>query len=119
MAPTTIDNDRSVKSIVFQLTESTKPLRISAKVSAVTLAVPTTAGSRAEHLSQFLQALSSAGACSSVPHRFAVYAEAHAVISERVSTQERLADWAELAYRGWTYPFRMPVLSLLHLVEPS
>lgn len=62
VAPTTIESDSRVKSIVFQLTESTKPLRISANVSAVTLAVPTTAGSRAEHLSQFLHAAVSAGA---------------------------------------------------------
>lgn len=72
VAPTTIEKQMSVKNMVFQLTESTKPLRISAKVSAVTRAVPTTAGSRAEHRSQFLHALARAGACRSVPHRLAV-----------------------------------------------
>ncbi len=87
MAPTTIEKQMSVKSMVFQLTESTKPLRMSANVSAVTRAVPTTAGSRAEHRSQFLHALARAGACRSVPHRLAVYAAAQAVISESVSAK--------------------------------
>ncbi len=72
VAPTMIEKQINVNSMVFQLTESTKPLRISANVSAVTRAVPTTAGSRAEHRSQFLHALARAGACKSVPHRFAV-----------------------------------------------
>lgn len=53
VAPTTMEKQINVNNMVFQLTASTKPLRISAKVSAVTRAVPTTAGSRAEHRSQF------------------------------------------------------------------
>lgn len=87
MAPTTIEKQMSVNNMVFQLTESTNPLRMSAKVSAVTRAVPTTAGSRAEHRSQFLHALARAGACISVPHRLAVYAAAQAVISDNVSAR--------------------------------
>lgn len=87
VAPTTIEKQIRVNSMVFQLTESTKPFKISANVSAVTRAVPTTAGSRAEHRSQFLHALARAGACMSVPHRLAVYAAAHAVISDNVSAQ--------------------------------
>lgn len=54
--------------MLFQLTTSTKPLTISATVSAATLARPTMAGSLAEHFCHDAQAEAKAGTAPSVPH---------------------------------------------------